>query len=83
MAKKEETPEPAEKPEGETPAEQDVSAEQPVDVQPAVVSKEVNKDACMWPMICHPAGLLINIVSPSNMRKNQPKWKGAGNVILC
>jgi uncharacterized Tic20 family protein len=72
MAKEEETPEPAEKPEGETPAEEEVSAEQPESEtpaekevsaeQPEVVqegpgSKEVNKDARMWAMICHLAGL--------------------------
>jgi len=68
MAKKEETPEPAEKPEGETPepaekpkvetpAEQEVSAEQPGPVQEGPGSKEVNKDVRMWAMICHLAGL--------------------------
>ena len=68
MAKKEETPEPTKKPEGETPepaeksegeipAEQEVSAEQPVPVQEGPGSKEVNKDARMWAMICHLAGL--------------------------
>ncbi|MFB0555314.1 MAG: DUF4870 domain-containing protein [Phycisphaerae bacterium] len=35
MAKEEETPEPAEKPEGETPAEKDVSAEKPESETPA------------------------------------------------
>ena len=81
-----ETPEPAEKPEGETPVEPDVSAEQPENEtpaeqetsagQPEVVqegpgSKEVNKDARMWAMICHLAGLagfimpaVGNIVAP-------------------
>ena len=57
MAKKEEIPEPAEKPEGETPAEQETSAEQPEPVQEGPGSKEVNKDACMWAMICHLGGL--------------------------
>ena len=68
MAKKEETPEsaekpesenpkPAEKPEGETPAEQETSAEQPEVVQEGPGSKEVNKDARMWAMICHLSGL--------------------------
>jgi len=52
-----ETPEPAEKSEGETPAEQEVSAEQPEPVQEGPGSKEVNKDARMWAMICHLAGL--------------------------
>jgi uncharacterized Tic20 family protein len=57
MAKKEETPEPAEKPEGETPAEQETSAEQPETVQEGPGSKEVNKDARMWAMISHLSGL--------------------------
>jgi len=52
-----ETPKPAEKPEGETPAEQETSAEQPETVQESPGSKEVNKDARMWAMICHLAGL--------------------------
>jgi len=66
-----ETPEPAEKTEGETPAEQDVSAEQPETVQEGPGSKEVNKDARMWAMICHLAGLaglivpiIGNVVAP-------------------
>ncbi len=82
MAKKEETPEPAEKPEsetpeqaekpeGETPAEKDVSAEQPESVREEPVSaehpksiqeekagEEISKDARMWAMICHLAGLV-------------------------
>ncbi len=57
MAKEEETPKPAEKPESETPAEQKTSAEQPETVQESPGSKEVNKDARMWAMICHLAGL--------------------------
>jgi uncharacterized Tic20 family protein len=57
MAKEEETPEPAEKPKVETPAEQETSAEQPEVVQEGPGSKEVNKDARMWAMICHLAGL--------------------------
>jgi len=52
-----ETPKPAEKPEGETPAEKETSAEQPETVQEGPGSKEVNKDARMWAMICHLAGL--------------------------
>ncbi len=82
MAKKEETPKPAEKPEGETPepaekpkvetpAKQETSAEQPEVVQEGPGSKEVNKDARMWAMICHLAGLagiivpmIGNIVAP-------------------
>jgi hypothetical protein len=76
MAKKEETPEPAEKPEGETPkpaekpevetpAEQETSAEQPEVVQEGPRSKEVNKDARMWAMICHLsalAGLVVPVI---------------------
>ena len=72
MAKKEETPEPAEKPEGESPAEEEVSAEKPESEtpaeeetsaeQPKVVqegpgSKELDKDARMWAMFCHLAAL--------------------------
>ncbi len=52
-----ETPEPAEKPEGKTPAEKETSAEQPETVQESPGSKEINKDARMWAMICHLAGL--------------------------
>ena len=47
MAKKEETPEPAEKPEVETPAEQEVIAEQP----------EVPKQAKDMAMLCHLLGI--------------------------
>ena len=57
MAKEEETPEPAEKPKVETPAEQDVSAEQPESVQEEKAGEEISKDARMWAMICHLAGL--------------------------
>lgn len=76
---KSETPEPEEKPKDDTPVEKDVSAEQPVSETPPVQeasfeqpqtvqenppSKEVNKDARMWGMICHLAGLggLVPIV---------------------
>jgi len=65
MAKEEETPESAEKPESETPAEQETSAEQPETVQEGQGSKEVNKDARMWAMICHLAalaGLVVPVV---------------------
>jgi uncharacterized Tic20 family protein len=79
MAENEETPEPAEIPKDDTPVEKDVSAEQPAGEtppeqeasfeQPQAVnesppSKEINKDARMWGMICHLAGLggLIPIV---------------------
>jgi len=79
MAENEQTPEPAEQPKDDTPAEKDVSPEQhagetpPVQeasfeqsqtVQESPPSKETNKDARMWGMICHLAGLggLIPIV---------------------
>jgi len=80
MAKEEEIPEPAEKPEdetsvepdvsaekpeGETPAEQETSAEQPKAVQEGPGSKETNKDARMWAMICHLsalAGLVVPVI---------------------
>jgi uncharacterized Tic20 family protein len=79
MAKEEETPEPAEKPEdktpaeevsaekpeSETPAEQEPSAEQAKAVQEGPGSKEVNKDARMWAMICHLsalAGLVVPVI---------------------
>ena len=47
MEEKEETPEPAQKPEGETPPFQEGDPG----------SKEINKDARMWAMFCHLAGL--------------------------
>ncbi len=65
MAKEEETSEPAEKPEVETPAEKETSAEQPEAVQEGPGSKEVNKDARMWAMFCHLAalaGLVVPVV---------------------
>jgi uncharacterized Tic20 family protein len=79
MAKEEETPEPVEKPEGETPAEEvsaekpesetpaekEVTAEQPEAVQEGPGSKEINKDARMWAMICHLsalAGLVVPVI---------------------
>jgi len=64
MAEKEETPKPAQKPKSETPAGKDVSTEKPAAVQESPDSKETNKDARMWGMICHLAGLggLIPIV---------------------
>ena len=79
MAENEQTPEPAEKPKDDTPVEENVSAEQPAGEIPPVQeatfeqpqavnesppSKEINKDARMWGMICHLAGLggLIPIV---------------------
>ncbi|MCH8120960.1 MAG: DUF4870 domain-containing protein [Planctomycetes bacterium] len=65
MAKKEETSKPTEKPEGETPAEKEASAEQPETVQESPGSKEIDKDARMWAMICHLAalaGLVVPVV---------------------
>ncbi len=69
MAEKEEIPEPAQKPESESSDQQDASveepkAETPQSVQESPGSKEINKDARMWGMICHLAGLggLIPIV---------------------
>ena len=50
MAKKEETPEAAENASG-------AQAEQPEAVPQGPGSKEVNKDARMWAMFCHLAGL--------------------------
>jgi uncharacterized Tic20 family protein len=60
MAKKEETPEISEGPGGTSE-----------DVEQGQVSAEVNKEACMWAMFCHLAGLCAfaipfvgNIVGP-------------------
>jgi len=71
MAEKKETPKAQEKPGGEAGAEQPEKVEQPKDVQPAEVSKEVNKDARTWAMVCHLVGLVGlplpivgNIVTP-------------------
>jgi len=61
MAEKKETPEAQEKPGGEAGAEQPEKVEQPVTVQPPEVSKEVDKDARMWAMFCHLAGLALFI----------------------
>jgi len=74
MAKKEETPEPAEKPESETPeqaekpesetpaegkvsAGQGVEAEEPETIQQKTAREEISRDARMWAMFCHLAGL--------------------------
>jgi len=71
MAEKKETPKAQEKPGGEAGAEQPEKVEQPKDVQPVEVSKEVNKDARTWAMVCHLVGLVGlplpivgNIVTP-------------------
>ena len=65
MAKKEETPETSESPGGKANA--DTSG----DVEQGQVSAEVNKEACMWAMFCHLAGLCAfvlpfvgNVVGP-------------------
>ncbi len=51
MAETNETPKPAEAPGSAFSAEQSAGAEQPR------ADKETNKDACMWAMFCHLAGL--------------------------
>jgi uncharacterized Tic20 family protein len=51
MAETNETPAAAQEPGTQTSAQQSVSAEQPQ------VGKEINRDACMWAMFCHLAGL--------------------------
>jgi uncharacterized Tic20 family protein len=56
MAKKEETPEAAENA-GGAQTEQPASTEQPEAVPETPESKEINKDARMWAMFCHLAGL--------------------------
>jgi uncharacterized Tic20 family protein len=57
MAETNNTLESAEKPASGTPAGQNVSAEQPQAVQQSRTGKETNRDACMWAMFCHLAGL--------------------------
>ena len=54
----------AEQPASETPPVQEVSAEPSQGAQESPTGKETNKDARMWGMICHLAGLggLIPIV---------------------
>jgi uncharacterized Tic20 family protein len=70
MAKKEETPEAAENT-GDEQTEQPASTEQPDAVPETPESKEINRDARMWAMICHLVGLagvvipfIGNIVAP-------------------
>jgi uncharacterized Tic20 family protein len=41
---------------------QTVAAESPADIQPGASDKETNRDARMWAMICHLAGLAGYIV---------------------
>lgn len=65
MAKKEETPEPTEKPESETPKPTEKPEGETPAEQEGPGSKEVNKDARMWAMICHLAalaGLVVPVV---------------------
>jgi uncharacterized Tic20 family protein len=57
MENNEETPRPVEQSESETPAEPKANAEQPETVKVSQGSNEANKDARMWAMICHLAGL--------------------------
>ena len=62
MEKKEEIPEPSLKPESESSDQQHVRAEEskvetPQAVQESSGSKEINKDARMWAMFSHLAGL--------------------------
>jgi hypothetical protein len=66
MAEAKKTP----KEKGDSGGEQNVAAESPADIQPGTSDKEV-KDARMWAMICHLAGLaglavpvVGNIVAP-------------------
>jgi uncharacterized Tic20 family protein len=66
MAKTKETPESPEKSDKGTQTEQPVKSE-----GPATKEQEANKDACMWAMFCHLAGLgafiipvVGNIVAP-------------------
>ena len=56
MAKVNETPETSEGPGGKAPG--DTSE----DVEQGQVSAEVNKEACMWAMFCHLAGLCVFVV---------------------
>jgi len=71
MAEINEIPEAQEESSDETGAEQKVPAEQPVTVQQGQMSKEINKDARTWAMVCHLVGLaglplpiIGNIVTP-------------------
>ncbi len=56
MAEKEETPETSESPGGKA------RAETSEDVEQGQVSAEVNKEACMWAMFCHLAGLCAFVI---------------------
>ena len=64
MAKINETPEPAEDSGGGSKGEQKVNAEESEKVEEGQMGAEVSKDARMWAMICHLAGL-AGIVIPA------------------
>jgi len=57
MEQKEENPESVGKSESESPVEQKVVTEQAGAVYESPPGKEINKDARMWAMFCHLAGL--------------------------
>jgi uncharacterized Tic20 family protein len=57
MEQKEEGPEPEEKTLNESPVEQKAGAEQSGAAYKSPPSKEIDKDARMWAMFCHLAGL--------------------------
>jgi len=66
-----ENPETQDKSGGETNAEQSAADEQPITYQQDNISKEANKDARTWAMVCHLVGLagipfpiVGNIVAP-------------------
>ncbi len=57
MEKKDEIPEPIGKSASEAPVEQEIGSEQAETVHESPGCKEINKDARMWAMFCHLAGL--------------------------
>ncbi len=71
MAKTKETPKPAEDSDSSNQTEQTTHTEKPKSVQHGQASEEAGRDACMWAMFCHLAGLagyvmplVGNIVGP-------------------
>ena len=65
-----------EKPQSETPVEQEVCNEKPGAVRESPGSKEINRDACMWAMICHLAGLAdLDIPQLAYCRRHQVTFK--------
>ena len=64
MAEVNETPQPAEKSDSETPAEKSANAEQPETAQQGEVSKEIGKDARMWAMLCHLLAIFTGFIAP-------------------